>query len=530
MKQKTILCAALLLFVFSFFSCEKKKSIEAELPKEKTFRFFLTSEPPSLDWGKATDASSSMIIDNIMEGLLEYDFSKKEAAYKPALARSVTSKNNGQTWIFELREDAYWTDGVPFHGSHIIDGWERLLNPKTASEYAYFLFNVKNAREYNSGKIKDFSKVGISLTEDEKLKIELTGPKYFFPFTLTHTSTYPIRKDIIKKFGSRWTLHKNIVTLGPYTLHFWQQDKVVILKKNPSYYGVFPGNAENISLKIIPEISTALNLFDSGKLDLLDTLPSKQLSVLKKRPNYTSNPRLTTYYYGFQITKPPLNNKNLRMAIAMAIDKKQITSMLQGNATPLNSWIPDRVFGYDPSIGLSFNPKKARQILAKAGINPKDLPKITISYNTLDDHKRIAENIQAQLKKNLQLEVELMNEEWKVYLNSLPEGDMMIYRMGWVADYPDPDTFMTLMASYSDNNYTRWKNPLYDRLVEQASRLPNNEQRKQLYAKAQKILTEQDVPVIPIYFSKNSSLLSPRIKYYPDNIMRKYKFKEIIIH
>lgn len=507
-----------------FSSCEKKQNQEQSLPLNKTFRHFSSSAVPSMDWNKATDTTSSMVIDNIMEGLVAYDFSKKDISYRPALAQSIQSQNQGQKWIFTLRKNVHWTDGVPFSGQQVIDGWERLLNPKTASEYAYFLFNIKNAKQYNNGKIKDFSKVGVRLTPEGKIEVELTGPKHFFPFTLTHTTTYPIRKDIIKKHGAKWTNHKNIVTLGPYSLHHWQQDKLIILRKNPSYYGSFPGNAENITIKIIPEVSTALNLFESGKIDFIDILPSKQLPILKKRSDFSTYPRLSIYYYGFQTKK--LNNVKLRKAIIMAIDREQITQMLNSEAVPLKGWIPENVFGYNPNIGLSFNPKKAQKLIKEI---QSPIPKITLSYNTNEDHKRIAENVQAQLKKNLGLNIELANEEWKVYLKTLMEGNVFIYRMGWVADYPDPDTFMTMMASYSENNHTFWKNVEYDRLIEEASTLPNNEKRKKLYNQAQRILTEEDVPVFPIFFSKNQFLISKRVKHYPHNVMGKFIFKEIIL-
>ena len=306
-------------------ACEKKTDPVKNLSKSKTFRFVVITEPPTLDWNKATDTTSSMVIDNIMDGLLTYDFSQKDKVlYKPALAKSVEYQNKGQTWIFTLREGVYWTDGVPFQPQHIVDGWERLLNPKTASAYASFLYPIKNAKEYNSGEIKDFSKVGVQVTPDRKIRVELTGPRMFFPFLLTHSNTYPIRKDVIEKHGVQWTEPENIVTLGSYTLTHWEHDKLLILKKNPSYYGEFPGNAENVSVRIIPESSTALNLFDAGQLDFLDDIPSKQLSTLKQRPEYSEFPSATIQYYGMNTTRPPLDNPKVRKALALAIDKTQV--------------------------------------------------------------------------------------------------------------------------------------------------------------------------------------------------------------
>ena len=525
------------LFIFIFATaCEKKDNPVKNLSKDKTFRFFVVTEPPTLDWNKATDTTSSMVIDNIMDGLLTYDFSQKDKVlYKPALAKSVEHQNKGQTWIFTLREDVYWTDGVPLHPQHVVDGWERLLNPKTASAYASFLYPIKNANEYNSGKIKDFSKVGVKVRPDRKIQVELTAPRMFFPFYLTHSNTYPIRKDIIEKHGAKWTEPGNIVTLGSYTLDHWEHDKLLILRKNASYYGEFPGNAENVSVRIIPEISTALNLFDAGQLDFLDDLPAKQLMKLKKRPEYSEFATATIEYYGMNTTRPPLDNPKVRKALNMAIDKTQLEKIRQSKA--MKSWIPEGIFGYNSEVGISFNPEKARQLLDSVG-GAGALPKITISFNTNEDHQRVAENVQAQLKKNLSLKVEVRNEEWKIYLKNLQnirnmsesnQGQIFIYRMGWVPDYPDPDTYMELMMSDSTNNYASWKNRKFDELVTKAASMESGPVRQGLYDQAQRILLEEGSPVIPLGVRKQKFLTSPRVKKYLYNIMEKRRFKEVVL-
>ncbi|MCY4321661.1 MAG: ABC transporter substrate-binding protein, partial [Bdellovibrionaceae bacterium] len=186
----------IILLSLVLVSCFKKKqSDHSALPLKGTFRFNIGSEPPTLDWNKATDTTSSLIVDNIMEGLLNYDFSKKPAGLKPALAEKWTSTPDGKIWTFTMRKGVKWSDGKEFKASHIRDGWERLLNPTTASEYAYFLYPIKNARAYSEGKIKDFSQVGITINEQGQLVVELKKGKSYFPFFVSHTSTYPIRKD-----------------------------------------------------------------------------------------------------------------------------------------------------------------------------------------------------------------------------------------------------------------------------------------------------------------------------------------------
>ena len=178
----------LLICIFSFHSCIKKRVSEWEkFPLSETLRFNMVSEPPSLDWNKATDSSSALILENIMEGLTDYDFSKESVGLQPALAEKWFSSSEGRIWTFTIRKDVKWSDGKYLTARHFLDGWERLLNPGTASEYAYFLFSIKNARLYNEGSITDFSKVGVSVNKDGQLVVELSESKKLLSlFNVSH--------------------------------------------------------------------------------------------------------------------------------------------------------------------------------------------------------------------------------------------------------------------------------------------------------------------------------------------------------
>ena len=520
---------AVLLCALSLPSCFKKKQRDQDLfPLKDTFRFCISTEPPTLDWSKATDRTSSLIVDNIMDGLLHYDFSGTEVGLKPALAIQWTSTSDGKKWTFTLRKGVKWSDGKEFKAVHLWDGWERLLNPKTASEYAYFLYPVKNARAYNEGKIKDFSQVGVFVNKKGQVVVELEEGKSYFPYFVSHTSTYPIRKDIIQKHGDRWTEPENIVTLGAYRLKQWEHDKRIVLEKNKTYYNQ-TAEIKNVLIHIIPESSTALNLFEKGRLDAIGDLPSRELPALRQKKEYRSHPILATYYYGINIKQKPFDDIRVRQAFSKAIDRKKITDLLKGDQVPLAGWLPKGLPGYEPDQGAGFDPKQARALMDSAGYQDRaTFPKVTISYNTQEDHKRVAEKVQAQLKKHLNISVELSNEEWKTYLQSLRTGKQQIFRLGWLADYPDPDNFMTLMTSYSENNHTGWKNLRYDSLVEKAGGVTDEKERLRLYKEAQKILVEESA-VIPIYSSQSHWLISNRIAWFPLNVMGKLPFKEVTL-
>lgn len=511
--------------------CTKKNASKLEygLDLKETLRINLETEPPSLDWSKSTDTTSSLVEMNIMEGLVGYNLADRDLGSAPALATEWKPSDKARVWTFTIRKGVKWTDGVEFTGQHVIDGWERLLNPKTASEYAYFLFPVKGAREYNGGKLKDFSKVGVKLNDKGDLVVELEKPMGYFPMLLTHHSTYPIRKDVVEKHGDKWTEPGNIVTLGAYKLKIWDHDRAMVLERNEDYYGE-KAKIKNILGYMITEYSTALNLMESGKLDFQRSLPFKELPKYRSFPGYRQTPLISMYYYGFNTRKPPFNDLKVRKAFSMAVDRKQITDLLAAGHAPLTSWVPSGMFGYENDIGTKFDAEAAAKLLDEAGYKDRSkLPKIKLAFNTNENHQRIAENVQAQLKKHLGIDIQIENEEWKVYLKRLQNDTPNIYRMGWLGDYPDPATFMELMTSYSENNHTGWGSKKYDQLVAEGASTIDKEKRRQIYSEAQKILTENEVPVIPIYSTVGHLLLSERVENFPNNSIEHYALKGVTL-
>lgn len=515
------------VFSFSFLSCTKKRQSDYGLDLATTLRINIMTEPPSLDWNKSADTTSALVLLNIMEGLVQYKPSDPQLGLVPGLATEWRGEENNRIWYFKLRPGVKWSDGKDFTPQQVLDGWERLLNQTTASEYAYFLYGIKNARAYNEGKLKDFSEVGVKITDQGELRVELTTPTAYFPYLMTHHSTYPIRKDVVERHGDKWTEPGNIVTLGPFNLKIWDHDKAIVLERNEGYYGN-KAKVKHILAYMINELSTAINLFNVGKIDIQSQLPSTELRRLRERPEYHETGILSIYYYGFNVRKPPLDNLQVRKALALAINRKEVTQIIDGGEVPLSGWVPPGMFGYEPGIGIDFNPEKARELLDQAGFKDRSkLPKIEIGFNTNEDHQRIAENIQAQLKRNLGIEVELKNEEWKMYLKSLRTNPPHIFRMGWLADYPDPDNFCNLVTSYSENNFTRWENKKYDELIGQGVGLSNPDERKKIYLQAQKILVEQDIPVVPLFAQVAHGLVSPRVVDFYFGPLQNFDFRYV---
>lgn len=516
------------IFALSFLSLFFVSSCNPFSPSgdPKAFRVNLGTEPPSLDWSLATDHVSFNVIANLMVGLTEFDKNLKPT---PVIAKSWDMLEGGRKIVFHLRDDVMWSDGKKVRAQDFEYSWKRLLNPKTASEYAYTLFDILNAEEYSQGKLTDDSQVGVKALDDSTLEVRLKHPTSYFLSITTFEVTYPQRQDVIEKFGTKWTDPVHIVTNGPFLLTSWKHENEIQLKANPNF---FPGKPaiENVEMFMINELTTALAMYEQGQLDFIDnhSIPILEKPRLAKAPGFKHVPQLRGEYYGFASFRKPFDDPRVRKAFAMAIDRSVIPKLLRGGEQPASSWIPPGMLAHNPKIGLPYNPPEARRLLREAGFpDGKGFPQVTLGYNTLEDKKIVAEAIQGMWKRNLGVLVRLENLEWKVFLKRLQNDPPHIFRSGWGADYPDPDNFMKLFTSFSGQNYSRWKNGRYDQLLEQAAREMNEQKRLRLYNEAQKLLCEIDVSIVPLFNTAESTVLNPRYTGLEYNSMSRLLLRDV---
>lgn len=513
--MRRLIVLALILFSAA---CHLNRPIPTD-----ALRYNLQTEPPTLDWSIATDNASVLVLVNIMEGLTRYD---KDLNPVPAIAQSWEVSEDGKKYTFHLRPAAAWSDGKPVTARDFVYSWQRLLDPATAAEYAYFLYLVKNAKEINSGRIKDLSQLGVRGLDDRTLEVELEHPAVYFPALLTFVVTFPIRQDLVQKYPDSWTEPERIITNGAFIPTYWHHEYKLVLKPNPYYWDQKP-KIKNLIFYMVNETTTELTLYDTGDFDLVRPPPAA-IPSYRNSPEYHTYPHLADYYIGFNIEKPPLNNPKVRQALAMAIDRDRVPEILKGSQIPATSFIPPGVLGHNQSIGYGFNPVRARALLAEAGYQDGNkFPPITLAFNTLDEHQLVCEYIQAQWQTNLGITVYLRNTEWKVYLKELAQDPPQAFRLGWIADYPDPNTFSEVFLSRSGNNHTRWKNKEYDRLVEQAAVETDPAKRKALYDESQKLLLEKDCVIVPIYFYVQNWLVKPYVKGLEFNPLQLFYFKTV---
>ncbi|MCM0607054.1 MAG: peptide ABC transporter substrate-binding protein [Xanthomonadaceae bacterium] len=471
----------------------------------KKFSFRLSGEPETLDWNLAHTSVETHLMMNMMDGLVTLD---NKLNVKPMLATEWAISSDQKVYTFTLRKNVKWSDGVELKASHFVDGWKRLLSRETGASYSYLLFDLVGAQEYFEGKISDFTKVGVKALGAYKLQVTLKNP---VPYWITIPSfwvTFPIRSDLIKKYGKKWTKPGNLVTLGILVLEKYEIDHKLDFKTNP-YYWNLKTNVEEWSGIIIKDENTAVSLYQSGRLDFVNDLPILSLKNNQNNPELKEFAYLKTVYLGFAVTRPEVANAGLRRAIAMAIDKSKFAEILYGRQKPASSFVPPPLFASGSNLGLPFSIERAKNELKKIGTLPKN---IELLIPNVDKNMMVAQYIQGELKKNLGLEIAIQTYDYKTYRKHMESQSESMFMASWGADYPDPDNFLSVFLSQSGNNRTLFKDDPYDSWVIQARSISNQKKREELYEIAQKRMLQDYAPIIPLYYEPNLVYVKPSIE------------------
>lgn len=478
------------------------------------FRMNISTEPPELDPIKVTDLTSFTVLLNIMRGLTTI---ANGEGVLPEVATRWEVSLDGLQYTFYLDPQACWSDGKPITTRDFLYAWQRALTAANGAEYAFFLFEIKNAKAFYDGRLDDFKEVGVRAEGDHLLRITLERPVAYFPQLLASPIALPLREDMVQRHGDSFVEAGRFITNGPYTLSSWVHENRIVLKPNPLYTKSQPG-VKAVEMLMVNDANTSVVMYENGELDYIETpssIPAFDVRRLRNRPDYHTGLLLAIYYFGFNTQKPPFDNPKVRQAFAHALDREYFPKLLQSGQKSFQSWIPPGLTGYNPSLGLSYDPEKAKDLLAEAGYpDGEGFPSVTLGYRTMYDIQKEAEIAQYLWKKVLNVDVRLQNMEWKVFLSNLKNNPPDIYRLNWYADYPDADTFMSLFISANGNNHTRWSSPQYDQWVSQAVGEPVLEKRKKLYNDAQRLLLEEDTVILPIYIGEKSYLVRPQFEGY----------------
>lgn len=524
-KKITTIVASLAILTTMMAGCGTKTAT-SNVAQELTYN--LGADPKTIDPALNDAVDGASVITNAFDGLTVLNDKDIPVA---GIAKSWKISDDQKTYTFTLR-DAKWSDGKPVKAQDFEYAWKRALDPKTATDYAYYLFYLKNGEAFNSGaKGVTAADVGVKATDDKTLVVTLEEPTPYF-LSLTAFPTYsPVREDIVASNPNWWQDPKTYIVDGPYKLDSYKPKDKLVFVKNPDYWNASSIKLNKITYTVLDQETSYMASFRNKQLDIIESPPSDEIPALVKAGTAKIMPMLGTYYIEFNLTAnaakvdakqaAAIQNVKVREALNLAIDRTKIVqNVTKGGQTPAFSFVPKGIpegkSGKDFASKQYFDPKgdvaKAKQLLADAGYpDGKGFPKLTYLYNTAQGHQDIAVAIQAMWKQNLGIDVELKNQEWAVFQTTRTSKNYIVARAGWIADYTDPMTFLDLFTSKSGNNDPGYNNANYDSLIAQSKTETDATKRMALLHQAEDQLMT-DMPVVPIYYYTNVVCMQPKVQ------------------
>jgi oligopeptide transport system substrate-binding protein len=520
--MKYLLAGFLIALVLSLSACGNKKGAEdAGLVLHRGN----AAEPLSLDPHQASGTWENNIIGDMFVGLFTVNAAGEPV---PGMAKDWTTSEDGLTWTFTLR-DASWSDGVPVTADDFVFSFQRIMNPDTLAQYASLLFAIKNAEEVNNGEMA-VTDLGVRAINAHELEIKLDYPAPYLPGLLSHYTAMPVPAHIVREKGAAWIKPENIEVNGAYKLTEWRTNDYVHSIKNPLFF-----DAENVCLDEVyyyPTVdnNSAERQVREGRLDLNTDFPGQKLEFLNKQlPGYVRvHPYLGTTYFSLNTRKAPFNDKRVRNALGMALDRDFMTAeILKSGQIPAYSLVPPGVANYPkgPQVkwaGLTLEKRRenAKNLLMEAGFGPDNPLEFEYVYRNTRDNPRVAPAVQADWNDIAPwVHVTISGTETQILYANLRAGEFEVSDGGWIADYNDAQNFLYLMETKTNQmNYSKYSNPVYDDLVDRSNRELDVEKRAALMRQAEQIMLD-DMPVIPMWYEVNRALVDPKVTGWVDNIV-----------
>ena len=505
-------------------------------PEQQVLRLRLQSEPKTIDPQLANQAQETSIIKSLFAGLFTYN---EQLQVVPNLAKEMPTVANGgiskdgTTYTIKIKEDAKWSDGKPVTADDFVYGMLRALDPKTGSPYASFFHGIAGAKAYNTamGTPADpktpsdeqlaglRAGVGVSARDEHTLVYQLVQPNPSFLNLLSLWTAFPVRRDIVEKYGPQWTEAGNHVGNGAFMLREWSHNERLVFVPNPFWSGEKP-KLSRVELNFIADDVAAYNAYLAGDIDVV-TVPPPSVREVRTAGSALNaqlivQPNLATFALFMNNKVAPFDNQKVRQAFGTAIDRvAYVEGVLQGGGVPTTSWIPPGMPGYNPKIGeqYAFDPAKARKLLAEAGYpNGQGLPKVTFLMVANDTNRIVGQFVQDQLKKNLGVEVDVEYVEGRVYGATFTQNQHQVVIQRWNADWPYPDNWLPdLFATGALNNHANYSSSKFDDLVAKAAAEPDDRKRLSLYDDAHKLMVDE-AGVVPLYNPVTYILVKPKVQ------------------
>ena len=525
---------SLCLAALALLGCGRRETPVQAGIRTQTLLVGNAAEPQDLDPDAITVYTDSHIAYALFEGLTKLD--PKTSLPVPDLADGWEVSPDGKVYTFHLRPGASWSDGDPVTAGDFVYSFHRILSPAFGSLYSYMLWPITNAEAFNEGKLTDFSKVGVRAVDSQHLEVTLEKPTPYLPALASHTTWLPVQRKTIERFGrmdekgTRWTRPGNLVGNGAFTLLDWNPNARIVVVKNPRYWDAANTRLNRIEFYPIekPDIED-LN-FRSGQLHTTYQLPMPKIEYYRSHvpPELGVDRVLSTFYFFINVTRPPLDNAKLRLALCYGIDRDALSrDVTYGVYPPAHCLTPPNCGGYTSRTQVPDNFEKARQLLAEAGFpGGRGLPTIEVQCFESETQLRMTEAVQAMWLKELGVHITIAQMETKTLYQNQQTKNYAIAFSGWIADYADPNTFLGTMVTGCGNNYAGWSNKEFDSLIDRASNTGDNPTRMELFQKAEAIVLGE-APIIPLYFQPNVYAISPVVKGFTTTVAGFHEWNRI---
>ena len=500
--------------------------------REQVLHRGVGSEVSDLDPQLVTGLAEQCVVSALFEGLVTED--PRDLHPVPGVAERWEASPDGLTYTFHLRADAKWSDGDPVTAPDFVASFRRILTPSLAADNATLFYLVLNAEAFNKGRLADFAQVGFTAPDDRTLRITLAHPAPYFLTLLAQMPWLPVPLPAIEKYGAAdqrgnlWTRPGRLVGNGPFVLKTWKPNEVIIVEKSPTYWDAARVRLQAIHFHPIDSQDAEERAFRAGQLHVTYTLPVGKVDAYRRNaPQFLRrDPYFNTYFFRLNVRRPPLDDAQVRRALALAVDRQAIVEhILRGGQQPATSLTPPGLAGCTPPGEVRTDFAAARRLLATAG-HPggRGLPPLELLYNNSENHRLLAEAVQEMWRRELGVEVRLVNQELKVVLAERRTGQYQILLSDWVGDYPDASTFLDVWRGDSGNNHTGWASSDYDSLLLAAARTVNPAERAVLLQRAESLLLTA-MPVVPLYFNTHVFLLQPSVHGWYPTVLDHHPYK-----
>lgn len=580
------LACGLALSACSAGSADSRYFGKAEPPEGQEMRYISGSEPESLDPPVSSSQPDARIMMALFDGLTEYG--PKDGQPIPALATTWEANDDNTVFTFHLR-DALWSDGTPITADDFVYSIRRGLTPALASRTAYMAYDISNAQAFNEGAVfarsrttGEFAKdtahpaerltlpgdaadrakalkapamaaladaefvpvtaedVGLDAVDARTLRFRLRQPVPFVPKLVSHQFFRPVPRKAVEQWGEQWAKAGHMVVSGAFTLDEWRPYDRLVLHRNPRYWDAATVKLERLVFYPVEDLTTMMNLYKAGEVyaTFNHTVPASWTRQIRGYRDYMDTPELATESYVFNTRKGPTADARVRHALSMSIDRDSLARFRQ-TVKPTTSSVPLGMFdGYPSPKGDNFDPERAKALLAEAGYRdaagryaPSTFPtsEVEITYNTSESNRSTAEFLQAQWKQNLGITVPLRNSEFRTFLQTRSRLEYRgLARSGWIGDYMDPFTFLSLYVVDGGDNGSGWTDARFVTLLGDANRQHDPLERYRMLAQAEQILLDAQ-PTLPLFNNASNFVKKPFVKGLYANPVTMHAWKYVYI-